>query len=100
VRRDLGEDAGVGEGEGEELTSPAPRHGQALFLLCQHERRQIHQPAQAAFNYHERGMATMLWTAAVDDRAEHLGPDGRLPAAWACMPMPIALVRRPTCGRR
>jgi hypothetical protein len=55
---------------------------------------------QAAFNYHERGMATMLWTAAVDDRAEHLGPDGRLPAAWACMPMPIALVRRPTCGRR
>jgi thymidine kinase len=25
---------------------------------------------QADFNYRERGMATMLWTAAVDDRAE------------------------------
>ena len=23
---------------------------------------------QAAFNYHERGMATMLWTSAIDDR--------------------------------
>lgn len=29
---------------------------------------------QAAFNYHERGMATMLWTAALDDRAEQQGP--------------------------
>ena len=28
---------------------------------------------QADFNYRERGMATMLWTAALDDRA---GPDG------------------------
>ena len=26
---------------------------------------------QADFNYRERGMATMLWTAALDDRAEH-----------------------------
>ncbi|MBU6269236.1 MAG: thymidine kinase [Sphingomonadales bacterium] len=26
---------------------------------------------QADFNYRERGMATMLWTAALDDRADH-----------------------------
>lgn len=26
---------------------------------------------QADFNYRERGMTTMLWTAAVDDRGEH-----------------------------
>lgn len=28
---------------------------------------------QADFNYRERGMATMLWTAALDDRPAHLG---------------------------
>jgi Thymidine kinase len=30
---------------------------------------------QANFNYRERGMRTMLWTAAIDDRAEGQGPD-------------------------
>lgn len=29
---------------------------------------------QAAFNYAERGMGTMLWTAALDDRAGHREP--------------------------
>lgn len=28
---------------------------------------------QANFNYHERGMRTMLWTAAIDDRSADLG---------------------------
>lgn len=30
---------------------------------------------QAEFNYRERGMATMLWTAAIDDRAKGKGDD-------------------------
>lgn len=30
---------------------------------------------QADFNYRERGMRTMLWTAAIDDRSEGLGAD-------------------------
>lgn len=30
---------------------------------------------QANFNYHERGMRTMLWTAAIDDRSESRGGD-------------------------
>ncbi|KPH62835.1 thymidine kinase [Novosphingobium aerophilum] len=30
---------------------------------------------QANFNYHERGMRTMLWTAGLDDRSEARGED-------------------------
>ncbi|GLK43481.1 MULTISPECIES: thymidine kinase [Novosphingobium] len=30
---------------------------------------------QAAFNYRERGMKTMLWTAAIDDRSADMGAD-------------------------
>lgn len=30
---------------------------------------------QANFNYHERGMRTMLWTAAIDDRSAEMGAD-------------------------
>ncbi|AOR78385.1 thymidine kinase [Novosphingobium resinovorum] len=30
---------------------------------------------QAAFNYRERGMKTMLWTAAIDDRSAGMGAD-------------------------
>lgn len=30
---------------------------------------------QANFNYHERGMRTMLWTAAIDDRSAEMGID-------------------------
>jgi thymidine kinase len=30
---------------------------------------------QANFNYHERGMRTMLWTAAIDDRTRGMGED-------------------------
>lgn len=30
---------------------------------------------QADFNYRERGMTTMLWTAALDDRASERGPE-------------------------
>ncbi|MFC6619852.1 thymidine kinase [Novosphingobium panipatense] len=30
---------------------------------------------QANFNYHERGMRTMLWTAAIDDRSAEMGTD-------------------------
>lgn len=33
---------------------------------------------QANFNYHERGMATMLWTAALDDRSDHLAIESRI----------------------
>ena len=33
---------------------------------------------QANFNYHERGMATMLWTAALDDRGEHQAIESRI----------------------
>ncbi len=33
---------------------------------------------QADFNYRERGMATMLWTAAIDDRAEEQAIESRI----------------------
>ncbi len=33
---------------------------------------------QANFNYHERGMQTMLWTAALDDRSEHKAIESRI----------------------
>ncbi|WP_374406317.1 thymidine kinase [Pelagerythrobacter sp.] len=33
---------------------------------------------QADFNYRERGMATMLWTAALDDRGEHQAIESRI----------------------
>ena len=33
---------------------------------------------QAAFNYQERGMATMLWTAAVDDRGKQHAIESRI----------------------
>ncbi|WP_088309718.1 thymidine kinase [Novosphingobium sp. B 225] len=33
---------------------------------------------QADFNYRERGMQTMLWTAALDDRAGHGGIESRI----------------------
>jgi len=33
---------------------------------------------QADFNYRERGMATMLWTAALDDRSEHQAIESRI----------------------
>ena len=33
---------------------------------------------QANFNYHERGMATMLWTAALDDRGETQAIESRI----------------------
>ncbi len=33
---------------------------------------------QADFNYRERGMATMLWTAALDNRAEMQAIEGRI----------------------
>ncbi|MDE2406104.1 MAG: thymidine kinase [Sphingomonadales bacterium] len=33
---------------------------------------------QADFNYRERGMATMLWTAALDDRADHHAIESRI----------------------
>ena len=33
---------------------------------------------QAAFNYKERGMETMLWTAALDDRSEHQAIESRI----------------------
>jgi thymidine kinase len=42
---------------------------------------------QADFNYRERGMATMLWTAALD----HRGGDNAIESRMACTPMRIAL---------
>ncbi|WP_068072958.1 thymidine kinase [Novosphingobium lentum] len=33
---------------------------------------------QADFNYRERGMATMLWTAALDSRTSHAGIESRI----------------------
>src|SRR3546814_459981 len=33
---------------------------------------------QADFNYRERGMATMLWTAALDDRSDHKAIESRI----------------------
>ncbi len=33
---------------------------------------------QADFNYRERGMATMLWTAALDDRGDHQAIESRI----------------------
>lgn len=33
---------------------------------------------QADFNYRERGMTTMLWTAALDDRSEHKAIESRI----------------------
>ena len=47
---------------------------------------------QADFNYRERGMETMLWTAAIDDRAGghriasrlEIGADGRGGRAFRC----------------
>jgi thymidine kinase len=33
---------------------------------------------QANFNYHERGMQTMLWTAALDDRSEQQAIESRI----------------------
>ena len=33
---------------------------------------------QANFNYHERGMATMLWTAAFDDRGGEMAIESRI----------------------
>jgi len=33
---------------------------------------------QADFNYRERGMRTMLWTAALDDRSEHRAIESRI----------------------
>ncbi len=33
---------------------------------------------QADFNYRERGMATMLWTAALDHRSDHLAIESRI----------------------
>ena len=50
---------------------------------------------QADFNYRERGMATMLWTAALDTRTEAViaQPDR------ARERMPTASSRGPICGR-
>jgi len=42
---------------------------------------------QADFNYRERGMATMLWTAALDDRA---GAKGAPELVLACVVAPVA----------
>ena len=33
---------------------------------------------QADFNYRERGMATMLWTAALDNRSDHKAIESRI----------------------
>jgi len=73
---------------------------------------------QADFNYRERGMATMLWTAALDDRGEHqaiesrigLGADAhrftaetdlweRVTAAHRVEPLACAPIFRVSCSR-
>ena len=49
---------------------------------------------QADFNYRERGMQTMLWTAALDDR----GGDHAIESRSGCMPRPTGLLVTPRCG--
>jgi thymidine kinase len=57
---------------------------------------------QSSFNYQERGMATMLWTAAVDDRFGHGRIASRICSSRAsiCLPpSPPSMTRRrsPAC---
>ena len=50
---------------------------------------------QADFYYRERGMATMLWTSALDNR----GAERAIESALALARMHIGSMARLTCGR-